>query len=78
MRFTRRLNYCGECGKKLKDIEEDGIKVRFCKKCKYYLPENARYWVAFEDEESAQFYYKKSKENKNIQEVKEKWINKIK
>ena len=55
MRFTRKLNYCGECGKKLKDIEEEGIKVRYCKKCKYYLPKEAECWVAFEDEESAQF-----------------------
>ncbi len=51
MRYERKLNYCGECGRKLKDIEEAGIKVRFCKKCKYYLPIEARYWVAFQDKE---------------------------
>ena len=51
MRFTKRLNYCGECGKKLKDIEEGGVKVRYCKKCKYYLPEKATHYCAFEDKE---------------------------
>jgi len=50
MRFERRLEYCGECGNKLKDIkvgQKSNIKVRYCKKCKYYMPEDARYWIAF-------------------------------
>ena len=52
MEFKRILNYCGECGTKLKDIEVEGIKVRYCKKCKVYLPDEARYWIAFEEDKT--------------------------
>ena len=51
MKIKRKLNYCGECGKKLKDIEEDGVKVRYCKGCKVYLQIEARCWIAFKEDE---------------------------
>ncbi len=48
--MKRKLNYCGECGSKLKNINEGIVTVRYCKKCKVYLPNEARYWVAFAED----------------------------
>ncbi len=42
------LNYCGTCGTKFKEIEEEGVEFRYCKKCKIYFPKEAKYWMAFE------------------------------
>jgi len=49
MIFNFNLNYCGVCGKKLKEITIPNSKerIRHCKKCGYFLPIEATKYVCF-------------------------------